>query len=123
MFIAKDHVAIRALGHLTELIKTTCHDSKVASKMRFHRTKAASLIQVIASDIQSLLINKVHNNFFSIAFDETTDESTTKIMVTMLVRDIFSYSSMSPRQEFLFTAFPKFVECKSHKLLCPNHIG
>ena len=52
--------------------------------MRFHRTKATTLIQVIASDIQSLLINKVCNNFFSIAFEETTDVSTTKIMVTML---------------------------------------
>ena len=52
--------------------------------MRFHRTKATALIQVIASDIQSLLINKVCNNFFSIAFDETTDVSTTKIMVNML---------------------------------------
>ena len=78
MFIPEDHVAIRAVDHLTELIKTTCHDSKITSKMRFNRSKATLLIQVIASDIQSLLMNKVRNNFFSIAFDETTNVSTTK---------------------------------------------
>ena len=82
IFIAEHHVAIRAVDHLTELIKTICHDSKIVSKTRFHRTKATTLIQVIASDIQSLLIYKVCN-FFSIAFDETTDVSTTKIVVTM----------------------------------------
>ena len=85
MFIVEHYVAaIRAVDHLAELFITICHDSKLASKMRFHRTKATALIQVIASDIQSLLINKVRNNFFRIAFDETTNMSTTKIMVTML---------------------------------------
>ena len=65
MFIAEHHIAIRAVDHLTELIKVICNDSKLASKMKCHRTKATALIQVIASDIQSLLINKIRNCFFS----------------------------------------------------------
>ena len=49
MFIAEHHVAIKTVDHFTELIKTICHGSKIVSKMRFHRTKATGLIQVIAS--------------------------------------------------------------------------
>ena len=63
MFIAEHHIAIRAVDHLTELIKVICNDSKLASKMKCHRTKATVLIQVIASDIQSLL--RVSLNLYS----------------------------------------------------------
>lgn len=84
MFLAEHHIAIRTVDHLTDLIKAICHDSEIAKKLKCHRTKATALLQVVSHDIRLSILKTIGQNFFSIAFDETTDISTQKIMVTML---------------------------------------
>ena len=52
MFLAEHHVTIRAVDHLTDLIKAICQDSDIAKKLKCHRTKATALIQVVGHDIR-----------------------------------------------------------------------
>ena len=46
MFLAKHHIAISTVNHLTDLIKAICQDSDIAKKLKCNRAKATALIQV-----------------------------------------------------------------------------
>ncbi|XP_055837589.1 zinc finger MYM-type protein 6-like isoform X2 [Episyrphus balteatus] len=82
MFCIKRNLSISNMDALPSLISNVCPDSSIAKTIKCGRTKATSMINnIIGPFSQSLIVEHLKNNKFSIIIDETTDVSSTKCLV------------------------------------------
>ena len=80
------HCAIMNCDHLVDLCKNTIHDSKIASKLKMHRTKCSAIIKnVLSTHFEDDLINDIGNGNFSLLLDESNDITVFKMLGVAIV--------------------------------------
>ena len=80
------HCAVMNCDHLIDLCKNTIHDSKIASKLKMHRTECSGMIKnVLRTHFEDDLINDIGDEKFSLLLDESNDINILKILGIAIV--------------------------------------
>ncbi|XP_062550541.1 uncharacterized protein LOC134215347 [Armigeres subalbatus] len=75
------NISFQALEGLIPTIKSAFPDSKIASSMKLHRTKATRIVVGVTGQTQKVrLVDILKQQFFSIIVDESTDYSSEKVL-------------------------------------------
>ncbi|KAG0445717.1 hypothetical protein HPB47_016292 [Ixodes persulcatus] len=75
-----EHGAMNSVDHLGEACTLMFGDSKIASKIKMHRTKCTNVIKnVLGPHFESLLREDVAEQTYSVLIDESTDISVVKV--------------------------------------------
>lgn len=78
-FLVEHNLSFRNMDHLTDLLKETFPDSKIAQQISLKRTKATAIAcSVIGASEKDALAHHLRQNKFSVICDESTDISTQK---------------------------------------------
>ncbi|KAJ2941002.1 hypothetical protein O0L34_g13129 [Tuta absoluta] len=78
-FLVEHNLSIKAIDHMTELIKDIFPDSKTAQQISLKRTKATAIATAVIGETEKeALVTKLKQTKFSVISDESTDISTQK---------------------------------------------
>ncbi|CAN8031714.1 unnamed protein product, partial [Ixodes persulcatus] len=95
-----EHGAMNSVDHLGQACSQMFGDSKIASKIKMHRTKCTNVIKnVLGPHFESLLREDVAEQKYSVLIDESTDISVVKVLG--IVIRYFSLSSSGIVSTFL----------------------
>lgn len=109
LFVA-EHCAMNSVDHLGEACRGIFDDSKVASKIRMHRTKCTNVIKnVLGPHFASSLRDDVGEQKYSVLMDESTDISVVKVLG--IVIRYFSLSNSGIVSTFL--ALQELKQCNA----------
>lgn len=80
-FFAEHNIAFLAADHLTKLLKSCLHDSKIMQEVSFGRTKATQICTNVIGKYQFEKLREIIKvNKFSVLIDESTDVGCVKTM-------------------------------------------
>lgn len=99
-----EHSSIKAVDHLSLVIKQLDADSQVLQDIKLHRTKCSALIKNILSPcIAEDLLEDIGDSFYSLIIDESTAVDTKKVLCLMI-----RYCSQSKKK--IVTTFYRLIE-------------
>ncbi|KAL1379496.1 hypothetical protein pipiens_014859, partial [Culex pipiens pipiens] len=81
LYGVEKNLSFTALETLVPVVQSICKDSKIATTLRLHRTKATCILHNVTGETQKQrLINIMRRTYFSIIVDESTNISTEKVL-------------------------------------------
>ncbi|KAJ8967559.1 hypothetical protein NQ314_002876 [Rhamnusium bicolor] len=84
-FLSEHNISMKALEHMTDMLKSSFPDSKIAQNIAMKRTKGTAVItNVIGETEKNELTKKISDCPFSLLSDESTDLSCTKSSVIIV---------------------------------------
>ena len=84
-FFAEHNVPFHTIDHLVPLLKEVISDSKIATDLQLHRTKATNIIKNVLAPVEvEEVIDVLRTTKFSILVDESTDISVNKFLCVLV---------------------------------------